>query len=232
MRKLESVVNDRIDLFNTNETNSPDLSNCFGLVEVQIHCLFRSSSDHLLALRLGSQAKRYRSNRMKLLGPIEFAEMNSGPSPRDSMILSSSSRFTGTQKSKGKSYNVDVIFHHVDLERSYICGYLGITGLIDESSMLSTFFDAEIISARSPFLTRKWDADEDIDRQHWSKFDAFLPYLDTFNSDAFDYDQLRRGKNADFIFMRWKEHFLIPDNTLRNINGSFMFDTRPSSSSS
>lgn len=156
---------------------------------------------------------------MKLLGPVDLSEMNSGPSPRDSIILSSSSRFRGTQKSKGKSYKVDVIFHHVDLERSYICGYLGITGLIDETSMLSTFFDAEIISERYPFLTRKWDADEDIDRQHWSKFDAFQPYLETFNSDSFDYQQLRRGPNADFIFMRWKEHFLIPDNTLKNING-------------
>lgn len=158
---------------------------------------------------------------MKLLGSLDFSDMNVGPANKASSILCTSSRFTGNQKSKGKSYNVDVIFHHVDLERSYICGYLGITGLINEYPILSTFFDAEIISKRYPFLTRKWEADEDVDRKHWSKFDAFLPYLDTFNNDSFDYDQLLRGKNADFVFMRWKEHFLVPDHTVRDITGLF-----------
>ena len=77
-----------------------------------------------------------------------------------------------------------LFFHHVDLETFHIfVVYLGITGLIDEYPILSTFFDAEIISKRYPFLTRKWEADEDVDRKHWSKFDAFLPYIDTFNND-------------------------------------------------
>lgn len=33
--------------------------------------------------------------------------------------------------------------------------------------MLTTFFAGEIISMKRPFLTRKWDADEDVDRKHW-----------------------------------------------------------------
>lgn len=156
---------------------------------------------------------------MKLLGPLEFSDMNIGPPYKNSSILCPSSRFTGNQKSKGKSYNVDVIFHHVDIERSYICGYLGISGLIDEYPILSTFFDAEIISKRYPFLTRKWEADEEVDRQHWGKFEAFAPYIDTFNNDSFDYDQLLTGNNADYVFMRWKEHFLVPDHTVRDITG-------------
>lgn len=32
---------------------------------------------------------------------------------------------------------------------------------------MTTFFDGEIISKRYPFLTRKWDADEEVDRKHW-----------------------------------------------------------------
>lgn len=36
--------------------------------------------------------------------------------------------------------------------------------------MLTTFFDGEIISKKYPFLTRKWDADEDVDRKHWVTF--------------------------------------------------------------
>lgn len=80
------------------------------------------------------------------------------------------------------------------------------------SPRLTTFFDGEIISGKYPFLTRKWDADEDVDRKHWSKFMPFFQYSKTFNSDAFDYEQLDA---ADFVFMRWKEHFLVPDHTIK-----------------
>lgn len=58
-------------------------------------------------------------------------------------------------------------FQHVDEENSYLCGYLKIDGLTLEFPSLTTFFDGEIISRKYPFLTRKWDADEDVDRKHW-----------------------------------------------------------------
>jgi len=50
-----------------------------------------------------------------------------------------------------------------------------------------------------------------------NKFAAFCQYAKTFNSDVFDYDKL---KNADHVFMRWKEHFLVPDHTIRDISGA------------
>lgn len=138
---------------------------------------------------------------------------------------------------------------NVDEINSYLCGYLkikgiqrpddghtcltrlSITGLTEEYPTLTTFFDGEIISAKNPFLTRKWDADEDVDRygqsrsafelivcplvsrrKHWSKFLQFYQFSKTFNCDNFDYNQLR---NTDFVFMRWKEHFLVPDHTIK-----------------
>ena len=39
--------------------------------------------------------------------------------------------------------------------------------LPQEYPTLTTFFEGEIISRKHPFLTRKWDADEDVDRKHW-----------------------------------------------------------------
>ena len=45
-----------------------------------------------------------------------------------------------------------------------------------------------------------------------SKFLAFYQYAKTFNSDTFDYDELNR---TDYVFMRWKEHFLVPDHTIK-----------------
>ncbi|XP_059618750.1 glucose-induced degradation protein 4 homolog [Phlebotomus argentipes] len=133
-------------------------------------------------------------------------------------LLYNGSRFKGSQKSKGNSYDVEVVLQHVDEENSYLCGYLKITGLTFEFPTLTTFFDGEIISKKYPFLTRKWDADEDVDRKHWSKFSTFAEfYSKTFNSDNFDYENLA---NSDFVFMRWKEHFLVPDHTIKDINGA------------
>ncbi|ESN91867.1 hypothetical protein HELRODRAFT_194499 [Helobdella robusta] len=115
--------------------------------------------------------------------------------------LYNGARFEGHQKSKGSSYDVEVILHHVDMENSYLCGYLKIIGLTEDYPILTTFFDGEIISRKYPFLTRKWEADEDVDRKHWSQFSHFAKYSQTFNSDDFDYNQL---KNRNHVFMRWK----------------------------
>ena len=41
---------------------------------------------------------------------------------------------------------------------------------------------------------------------------AFYQYVKTFNSDTFDYEELDR---TDYVFMRWKEHFLVPDHTIK-----------------
>lgn len=72
-----------------------------------------------------------------------------------------------------------------------------------------------------------------------SKFLSFYQYAKTFNSDTFDYDAMQE---TDYVFMRWisfklpvigqsdivtyvftvrwKEHFLVPDHTIKDINGA------------
>ncbi|CAA9996257.1 unnamed protein product [Nesidiocoris tenuis] len=76
-------------------------------------------------------------------------------------LLYNGSRFQGHQKSKGNSYEVEVVLQ--------------------------------------------------------SKFASFCQYSKTFNADCFDYDEI---KSTDFVFMRWKEHFLVPDHTIRDISGA------------
>ncbi|XP_063600258.1 glucose-induced degradation protein 4 homolog [Penaeus indicus] len=92
---------------------------------------------------------------------------NSGQPGVTRSLLYNGSRFQGHQKSKGQSYDVEVVLQHVDEANSYLCGYLKIKGLTEEYPTLTTFFDGEIISAKFPFLTRKWDADEEVDKKHW-----------------------------------------------------------------
>ncbi|RXG59120.1 Glucose-induced degradation protein 4-like protein [Armadillidium vulgare] len=104
-------------------------------------------------------------------------------------LLYNGSKFQGHQKSKGKSYDVEVVLQHVDETNSYLCGYLTIIGLTEEYQTLTTFFEGEIISEKYPFLTRKWEADEEVDKKHW--FPSFHQYTKHFNSDAFDYSVLK-----------------------------------------
>ncbi|ORY07753.1 hypothetical protein K493DRAFT_327748 [Basidiobolus meristosporus CBS 931.73] len=117
--------------------------------------------------------------------------------PTGTCSLYSGSKFQGQQRSGRSSYEVQVHLQYVDLSDSYLCGYLHIKGLTDDLPELTTFFDAEIIGPKYPFLTRKWEADELIDKQHWYNF-----------------------MDNDFIFMRWKEHFLVPDHHVRSIHGA------------
>jgi hypothetical protein len=134
-------------------------------------------------------------------------------------VLYSGSRFRGEQKNlnKATSYEVEVILQHVNLEKDSIAGYLSITGLVEDVPTLTTFFEGEIIGRHHPFLTRKWDADEEVDKKQWNKFPKFQRYAKSFNSDDFDYGSLALD---DAIFMRWKEQFLVPDHTVTSIRGA------------
>lgn len=132
--------------------------------------------------------------------------------------LFNGSSFSGFQRSKNESYEVNVKIQHVDYNSSYLCGYLCIAHLTKSHPSLTTFFEGEIISERYPFLTRKWEATEEIDRAHWSKFEDFAErYSQSFNLDSFDYKAL---KDSDYIYMRWKEHFLVPDHRIKHVEGA------------
>jgi glucose-induced degradation protein 4 len=131
--------------------------------------------------------------------------------------LVSGAKFVGKQKNGNMMYDVKVELKHVNLAESTVSGYLNITGLTASCQDLTTFFDAEIIGEKYSFLTRKWDADSHVDSEHWSKFPAFDATMrERFNSDEFHYD----FNNKECVFMRWKEHFLVPDHKIKTIAGA------------
>ncbi|XP_065826639.1 glucose-induced degradation protein 4 homolog [Oscarella lobularis] len=132
-------------------------------------------------------------------------------------LLYAGSRFEGEQRSKGNKHDVEVVLHHVDLEHDFLCGYLKIKNLVEDFPVMTTFFEGEIIGDKHPFLTRKWEADEEVDKKHWSKFSSFHAYAKSFNSDDFDY---QRVVLDNVVFMRWKEQFLVPDHTVTDIAGA------------
>lgn len=114
-------------------------------------------------------------------------------------------RFKGYQTSGDKRYEVEVHIREVDLKQSYLCGDLTIRGLTAEYPELVTCFDAEVIGDRYQFETGKWKATRNIDMQHWRRFRAF----EGMEAGGKTLDPA----HSDHIFMRWKEQFLVPDNS-------------------
>ncbi|KAL2756466.1 hypothetical protein ACRALDRAFT_2077459, partial [Sodiomyces alcalophilus JCM 7366] len=138
------------------------------------------------------------------------------PSP----YLRPGSKFHGTQQSEKQVYDVQVEIKHVDLRESFLCGYLRIqAGLTEDHPTLTTYFEGEIIGPKYSFLTKhpSWGASDKIDLSHWSKFNAFRPYLKTARKGPLFINNVAQKEN---IFMRWKEHFLVPDHRVRTITGA------------
>eukprot|EP00835_Amoeboradix_gromovi_P005176 NODE_462_length_8172_cov_0.295181.p2 type:complete len:307 gc:universal NODE_462_length_8172_cov_0.295181:5112-4192(-) len=128
--------------------------------------------------------------------------------------------FKGYQNSGKMNYKVEITLKDVQLDKSYLSGYIMIEGITDAYKQLITYFDAELIGNEYSFLTRKWQTNEEIDKMHWVKFPAFKTYKyeQVMNLENFVYDP--RQTNNEFLFFRFKEHFLIPDHRVQFIPGA------------
>ncbi|KAG9228167.1 vacuolar import and degradation protein-domain-containing protein [Amylocarpus encephaloides] len=148
----------------------------------------------------------------------DFSNVRLMPSSPSS-FLRAGSKFHGTQQSERQVYDVQVEIKHVDMRESFLCGYLRIQGLTEDHPTLTTYFEGEIIGSKYTFLTRHedWGSSDKVDLQHWAKFPAFRPFQKAARKGHFHIPQLAQREN---IFMRWKEHFLVPDHRVRTINGA------------
>ncbi|KAF9413840.1 hypothetical protein BGZ94_000599 [Podila epigama] len=138
--------------------------------------------------------------------------------PKTSFHLFPGSKFKGKQKSGSSCYDVMVDIKDINLNDSILCGYLHINGLTEEYPELTTFFEAEIVGPDYAFVTRKWDADVKTDKEHWSLFQPFQPFADTFDKEQVEYDA--SDPENTVVYMRWKEHFLVPDHRVEGIAGA------------
>jgi len=137
-----------------------------------------------------------------------------------SSYLRPGSRFRGTQQSERQKYEVHVDIKYIDLAESFLCGYLRIQGLTDDHPTLTTYFEGEIVGPKHGFITEHpaWGASKEVDVTHWGQFGPFHHYRKRIEkgSQAWIKDPARQRH----IFMRWKEHFLVPDHRVRTINGA------------
>jgi len=148
----------------------------------------------------------------------EFSNVRLIPSSPSS-FLRAGSKFRGTQQSERQKYDVQVDIKHVDMRESFLCGYLRIQGLTEDHPTLTTYFEGEIIGSKYSFLTQheSWGSTDKVDLQHWAKFNAFRPFAKQARKGNLYIPHLAQREN---IFMRWKEHFLVPDHRVRTISGA------------
>lgn len=135
--------------------------------------------------------------------------------------------FKGTQQSDRQIYNVEVTILTVDLEQASMSGYLQICGLTPDHPTLTTFFTGEIIGGpdqKYGFRTgdASWGASDKTDLTHWARFPAWRPLsLHAKRNINFVYPMNHEDWwQQEHIFMRWKEHFLVPDYKLKSIQGA------------
>ncbi|KAK8166730.1 vacuolar import and degradation protein [Phyllosticta citrichinensis] len=136
-----------------------------------------------------------------------------------SSFLKPGSKFKGTQQSDRQVYEVQVEIKYVDMEQHCLCGYLRIQGLTDDHPTLTTYFEGEIIGTKYTFQTNRpeWGSNEKVDMQHWGRFPAWRPLAKQAKRADFTYKNFAQ---REYLFMRWKEHFLVPDHTVRTISGA------------
>ncbi|ETN36216.1 uncharacterized protein HMPREF1541_08493 [Cyphellophora europaea CBS 101466] len=136
-------------------------------------------------------------------------------------------KYTGTQQSDRQMYNVCVTLLTIDIAQATLSGYLEICGLTPDHPELTTFFTGEIIGGpkqKHSFRTKdpSWGASNKTDMTHWARFPAWRP-LSAYAKNDIEFVHPVDGGDwwqQEHIFMRWKEHFLVPDYKLRSIQGA------------
>lgn len=134
-------------------------------------------------------------------------------------FLKAGRSFTGTQNLMStaitvagfgghkEEWEVRVTINSVDLETGTIIGLMEALNVPATATTVVTYWEGEIIDFINHTLwTGKWQADANIDLQHWRKFDAFKGMDDRTIKHGF---RSARHIHQKYIFMRWKERFFI-----------------------
>lgn len=155
--------------------------------------------------------------------------------------------FSGYQISGYKKYQIEVSLKTVDLPLGndsslspHLTGFLTIRGLTNQHPEITTYFEAFAVTHRDlGFLSSSWDddsvrnsykADDQTDLEHWLNFPAFKQLFlasDAQDSDHPTVNDVIEGNckfedylEQRYIFMRWKEKFLVPDAMIDGVAGA------------
>lgn len=153
--------------------------------------------------------------------------------------------FTGYQISGYKKYQVLISLKTVNLPvcgaaspSPHVTGFLTIRGLTNQHPEITTYFEAFAVTHRElGFLSSGWPkesvmgscrADDQTDLEHWLNFAAFkqlflresqdeTPTLNSVIDGTCEFEDYLEQR---FIFMRWKEKYLVPEDLSDGVEGA------------
>lgn len=151
------------------------------------------------------------------------------PSPIQTNFLRPNMKFIGYQISGYKRYQVSVTLNTVSLTKPNtiitnfnpnLSGVLTINGLTSQHPTISTYFESYVVDFTNlSLLSSSWLGSEELasyrasistDINHWSALDSCTA------PNSMSHKNYLKNR---YIFMRWKERFLVPNNE-EKINGA------------
>ncbi|SCU92356.1 LAMI_0E09934g1_1 [Lachancea mirantina] len=164
----------------------------------------------------------------------------------DTAYLRPRTCFTGFQVSGYKRYQVMVTLQTVELPYEgatstspHMTGFLTIRGLTNQHPEITTFFEGYAVTDTVGFLSSAMPTElaslkayDQIDLEHWLNFPSFkeLCMQPTTTGDESSSNIMHSVldgsySHADylsnrFIYMRWKEKFLVPDAEIDSVEGA------------
>lgn len=102
-------------------------------------------------------------------------------------------------------WEVKVVVHSLDQSTGTIVGLMEALNVPVASSTVVTYWEGEVVDFVNHNLwTRKWGATDEVDIEHWKRFDAFRDLRDSLTDES-SYSEVYER----YIFMRWKEKFFV-----------------------
>ncbi|SCU80087.1 LAFA_0B07426g1_1 [Lachancea sp. 'fantastica'] len=146
--------------------------------------------------------------------------------------------YTGFQISGYKKNHVHVVLQTVDLPVQgcetacvpHLTGFFTIRGLTEHQPEITTFFEGFAATSNSGFLSsdmpsqlKDLTAADSTDLEHWLNFPSFQEMCrdEKVASSIADGSYVHSEYlEKRFIYMRWKERFLVPDAELDSVEGA------------
>lgn len=154
-------------------------------------------------------------------------------------------QFSGYQISDYKKYQVTVSLQTVALPDApgssamapHVTGFLSIRGLTSQHPEITTFFDGYAVTDNLGFLSSAlppeldaFKATDKTDLEHWLSFPCFKELcrpesacdegtnvLGAVLEGSYSHEDYLQNR---FIYMRWKEKFLVPDAEIDSVEGA------------
>eukprot|EP00871_Galdieria_phlegrea_P001956 jgi/Galph1/2761/GphlegSOOS_G1405.1 len=134
------------------------------------------------------------------------------PQPLFCSLLEAGQAFKGVQNSwkliKDQDFwTVKVYIQDFEPSRGYLCGCMEALDVPRIDNPVITFWEGQIVdNVNYGFRTGQWEATEDDDFRHWSRFLPFRSLEKLFERDRAKHVALHQ---LDYVFMRWKEQYFV-----------------------